>query len=144
MFPDRPRVIIDTGVMVSRILRPDPVPAQAVALAERKTALIVSEETLAELIAVLTRPKFAKFVDMTDVKDIVEAYAGLAEIVPVSAHVTVCRDPDDNKFLALAMTAGADMIVTGDDDLLALHRFEQTKIITPRDFFAGFQERPLP
>jgi predicted nucleic acid-binding protein len=48
--------------------------------------------------------------------------------------VQACRDPDDDKFLEVAMSGGADWIVTGDADLLALHPFEGIAIVTPADF----------
>ena len=51
-------------------------------------------------------------------------------------HVTACRDPDDDKFLAAAVLGEADCIVTGDRDLLALDPFEGVAIATPRDFLS--------
>lgn len=47
----------------------------------------------------------------------------------------VCRDADDDKILALAKAAAADMIITGDPDLLVLEKFESTMIISPRKFW---------
>jgi putative PIN family toxin of toxin-antitoxin system len=134
MFPDKPRVILDTGVVISRFLRPQSVPGQAVEWAKSRAVLLASPETLAELLTVLRRPKFAKFIDPDDASDIVQAMAGIAEIVTVTAVVTACRDPDDDKFLALALTSRADFIVTGDDDLLTLHPFHNTAIVTPKQF----------
>jgi uncharacterized protein len=55
------------------------------------------------------------------------------EICPAES-VTVCRDPKDNKFLEVAATGRADVIVTGDDDLLVLHPFRGIPILGPREF----------
>jgi predicted nucleic acid-binding protein len=47
----------------------------------------------------------------------------------------VCRDPDDDHILALAATAGAEVIVSGDDDLLSLKRHHGVDIVSPRAFW---------
>lgn len=49
----------------------------------------------------------------------------------------VCRDPDDDVVLGTAMAAGADVIVTGDRDLLVLGAYEGIRIETPRQFLAA-------
>ncbi len=49
----------------------------------------------------------------------------------------ICRDPDDDKFLELALNGEADLIVTGDDDLLALHPFHSIPIVTPAAYLVG-------
>ena len=46
----------------------------------------------------------------------------------------VCRDPDDDVVLATALAARADIIVTGDDDLLVLEKFQGIRILSPRQF----------
>ena len=43
-----------------------------------------------------------------------------AERVIITETITACRDPDDDKFLELAVNGRADVIITGDDDLLVL------------------------
>ena len=48
--------------------------------------------------------------------------------------VSGCRDPDDDKFLELAVNGRADVIVSGDEDLLALDTFRGIPIITPAAF----------
>jgi predicted nucleic acid-binding protein len=57
-----------------------------------------------------------------------------AEFVAITEKVAVCRDPTDDKFLELAVNGGADVIVTGDIDLLVLDPFRRIPIVTPRDF----------
>lgn len=86
----------------------------------------------------LTRPKFSAYVDVQDAIDTAQSLAGIAEIVSVTTTIAACRDPDDNKFLALALTGGAHIIITGDDDLLTLHPFQDVDILTPRRFLDRF------
>jgi putative PIN family toxin of toxin-antitoxin system len=95
---------------------------------------------MAELLEVLTRPKFAPYINADDLTDIIQALAGIAEVIHVSVKISVCRDPDDDKLLALAATGGANFIITSDDDLLVLNPFGNVAIVTPRQFVDGYGE----
>ena len=57
-----------------------------------------------------------------------------AKLVEINVHVHECRDPEDDKFLDLALSSKADCIVTGDKDLLVLHPFRGILVVTPRGF----------
>ena len=76
-------------------------------------------------IAAVTIPSFRK--------DLAKLLAR-AELVTITEHVAACRDPTDDKFLELAVNGHADLIVSGDGDLLALNPFRQIPIITPAIF----------
>ena len=54
-----------------------------------------------------------------------------AKLVTVTERITACRDPHDDKFLELAVNGLADLIVSGDADLLALNPFRDIPILTP-------------
>lgn len=58
------------------------------------------------------------------------------ESVDVYERVHLCRDPRDDKFLALALAGKANFLLTGDADLLALHPFHDTAILTPANYLA--------
>ena len=53
----------------------------------------------------------------------------IAELVPITERIAACRDPTDDKFLELAVSGRADLIVTGDADLLTLNPFRSIPII---------------
>src|SRR5258708_19354126 len=57
-----------------------------------------------------------------------------AELVTITERIAACRDPTDDKFLELAVNGHADLIVSGDGDLLALNPFRDTPIVTPAAF----------
>lgn len=57
-----------------------------------------------------------------------------AEEVMIIERIAACRDPTDDKFLELAVNGRADLIVSGDGDLLALHPFRGIPIFTPAAF----------
>ena len=54
----------------------------------------------------------------------------------MTAEVSACRDPKDDKFLELALSGAATHLISGDDDLLAPHPFRRVAILSPHDFVA--------
>jgi uncharacterized protein len=61
----------------------------------------------------------------------------MAELVSITEHIAACRDPKDDKFLELAVNGKADVIVSGDADLLALNPFRGIPIVPPAAFVRG-------
>ena len=57
-----------------------------------------------------------------------------AELVTITERIAACRDPSDDKFLELAVNGHADLIVSGDADLLALNPFRGVPIVPPATF----------
>jgi len=99
--------------------------------------LLMSVETLDELNQVLMRPGFARYVTQEERLALLALLAREATFVQVDLHVSVCRDPSDDKFVELAISGSADCVVSGDQDLLVLHPFRDIPIVTPRDFIDG-------
>jgi putative PIN family toxin of toxin-antitoxin system len=58
-------------------------------------------------------------------------------MVPIIQVVRECRDPKDDKFLELALNGRADLIITGDADLLVLNPWRGIEIVTPREYLTG-------
>ena len=133
------RIVADTNCLVSRLLLPQSVPAQAVRKATDQGQLLISEATLEELADVLSRPKFDPYVSVKDRQEFVRLLLRVAERVVVTYPIQACRDPKDDKFLELAVNGRAEAIVTGDKDLLILHPFRGIESITPGEYLG----RPL-
>jgi predicted nucleic acid-binding protein len=57
--------------------------------------------------------------------------------VPLTRRRVACHDLPDDNFLELAVNGHADLIVSGDGDLLALNPFRQVPIVTPAAFVQG-------
>jgi uncharacterized protein len=137
------RAVIDTSVAVSAVLLPRSVPRQALNLAASRGRLLVSAATVAELDEVLRRPKFNRYLREEERLEFLAALVREAEVVEVTAVVTDCRDPKDNKFLELAVSGGASHIISGDTDLLVLHPFRGIAIVTPQAFIAPSEARDV-
>jgi len=131
---DRARVVVDNNALVSRLLIPDLVPGRAVRKAADEAQLLVSEATLEELADVLARPKFDPYVSIAERQEFIRLLGRIAELVPITFTVRACRDPKDDRFLELAINGRADLIVTGDRDLLELNPFQDIPIITPAEY----------
>jgi len=127
----RPRIVVDNNVLISRLLLPAPVPAHAVRKAVDTGQLLVSEATLAELAEVLSRSKFDPYVTIADRQQFFRLLGGVAELVPVTYRVRACRDPKDNRILEVAVNGEANLIITGDQELLALNPFHAIVTVTP-------------
>ena len=134
-MPHEPaRIVADTNLLVSRLLLPQSLPAQAVRKAVEEGQLLVSDATLGELADVLSRAKFDPYVSLEDRQDFIRVLNRVAERIIVTAPIKACRDPKDDKFLELALNGEANMILTGDRDLLALHPFRGVDILSPREY----------
>jgi uncharacterized protein len=131
---DRPRIVVDTNALVSRLLLAESVPAHAVRKAVDTGLLLVSEATMDELADVLSRRKFDRYISMEDRQGFIRLLGRVAEMVPIVYPIRASRDPRDDKFLEVAVNGSAALIVTGDADLLALHPFQQTAILSPADY----------
>jgi putative PIN family toxin of toxin-antitoxin system len=57
-----------------------------------------------------------------------------AQLVVITTPISACRDPTDDKFLELAVDGRADMILSGNSDLLVLDRFRGIPILAPAKF----------
>ncbi|MGA8221731.1 MAG: putative toxin-antitoxin system toxin component, PIN family [Candidatus Acidiferrales bacterium] len=130
----RSRVVVDTNVLVSRLILPQSSSAQAVRKAELEAILLISDATMYELADVLARAKFDRYVSIEDRKSFVRRLTYFAEFVPNIQLVHECRDPKDDKFLEVALNGRADLIVTGDADLLELHPWREIAILSPTGY----------
>ncbi len=127
------RAVIDTNVLLSGLLWRGAPHALVEHVRTGTLALVSSPALLTELETVIRRPKFAAILTRSNTSR-ERALAGLrqlAEIIdPPPLLQAVCRDPDDDAVLALAVAAQVDFIASGDDDLLAVAAFQGIHIVT--------------
>jgi len=133
------QVVLDTSTLVSAALRIDSVPHQTLLKALGSCDVYASVETLAELERVLDHRKFDRYLDRESRRAFVSLIHGNARLFAVQEGAAVqppCRDPGDKKFLALALVAEADALVSSDEDLLVLHPWRGIPIMTPAEYLA--------
>jgi putative PIN family toxin of toxin-antitoxin system len=127
------RIVVDTNIFASAALKESSWPGEVVRWLGAAGGLLKSAVTEAQVKEVLQRPYFAPKMSPGFFSG-VQRILSMAELVTIIEQVAVCRDPTDDKFLELAINDRADMIVTGDLDLLVLNSFRGVSIVTPRDF----------
>jgi len=126
-------VIVDTNLWVSFLITND-FSKLDLMLTKQKIKLIFSQELLEEFIEVAQRPKFKKYFSVDDLESLLSSIKIYAVFVNVKTVVSICRDEKDNFLLALAKDGKATHLLTGDKDLLALHPFGKTKILTITEY----------
>jgi putative PIN family toxin of toxin-antitoxin system len=128
------RVVIDTNVLLAGLLWRGPPHAVLEYVRLGKLAMVSSPELLAELTEVIGRPKFDTILARihTSREAALAEMRHLAEVIdPPPLPHPVCRDPDDDHVLALALAAQVDLIISGDEDLLVLQSYEGMPIVSP-------------
>jgi putative PIN family toxin of toxin-antitoxin system len=127
------RAVLDTNVVVSALLW-DGVPEQILQRASQgELELVTSPALLAELAGILNRPKFAHKLNEKNASpaEIVALYMQIAKAIEATPiEESSLRDPDDAVALACALAARADLIVSGDDDLLTLGSYQGIPILS--------------
>jgi len=138
------RVVIDTNVIVSRYLSPKGSPAQILKQWKRSVFdLVVSEAVLQEYQEALLYKHIQALHrrNAGEVQRIVANFRKLSILVEPEEEVTVITsDPDDNKFLACALAGRAEVIVSGDSDLLSLKQYQGIHILPPHTFLVFLEQ----
>lgn len=134
------RVVIDTNVLISAIFWTGK-PKQILNKVRREEiTFLTSEFILEELRDVLTREGKPFKISEEETKRVVTEMKGLAVVVKIGSHVSVCQDENDNRVLECAIDGNADCIITGDSHLLQLGSFQKIDIMTVSDFLDYFKK----
>lgn len=112
-----PRAVVDTNLFVRALLKGKKTLPLLEAWKKGRFCLVTSEQLLAELFEVLSRPKFQRYFTVRDIWALGSLIYERAEIVVPDVKIDWCRDPKDNIFLEVAATGRVPFLVTGDNDL---------------------------
>lgn len=131
---DLPKYVLDTNVIISALLFKNSQPRQALDKARQSGIVLMSQEIWTEIQEVLARPKFDKYITYGEKKLFLIELVNTVNFIEVKENITTCRDAKDNKFLELAVSGLASIIVSGDNDLLILNPFQNIPILTVKEF----------
>jgi putative PIN family toxin of toxin-antitoxin system len=131
-------VVLDASTLVSAALKADSIPERALLRAVNEpNRLLLSREVEEEYREVLFRPKFDRYVSAERRQRILDIVVVAAERIESPAAVRECRDPKDDKYLALAAAGKADVIVSSDvHDLVSMHPWRGISILSPAVYLA--------
>ena len=131
-------IVFDASAVVSAALKADSTPERALLRAEEVDLFALSAVVVAEITTVLNGPKFARVISRRRRDRLLRILRDAGIWFDPAVRVTDCRDAKDNKYLELALAAGAATIVSSDDDLLVLDPWRGVRILKPADYLALF------
>jgi uncharacterized protein len=129
-------IVIDTNIFISAALSPNGTAYQAFAKAAQRFTIVQSNETYQEIADRIYKTKFDKYISNERRAEFLNTIKNRSRFIQPTSQITSCRDPDDNKFLELAIDSNAKFLITGDKDLLTLKSQAEYRdiIIGARDF----------
>ncbi|MBS0289894.1 MAG: putative toxin-antitoxin system toxin component, PIN family [Proteobacteria bacterium] len=131
------KVVLDTNVLMSAIFWKG-LPGKILEFwSSNLFTLVITEEIFAEFkeVAGILQKRYK----VANVEPILNLIAINAHFIhPLVVNYPKCTDPDDDKFIAAAVSSKAKYIVTGDKALLKVAVYEGGKIVTPKEFVIIF------
>jgi len=127
------RLIIDTNLWISFIISKKLNVLEPILFAEN-TRILFCSELVEELQATITKPKLKKYFSENALEEMLTVFDPYIDFITVKSTVSICRDPNDNFLLALAKDGKANYLITGDNDLLDIGKYEKTIIIKISEF----------
>ena len=126
------RIVIDTNVLASGVFFGGAPRLVLEAISSRNIDAFATSEILEEYHKTIDR-LMVKYGGQFNAEGL-SRFQMMINLVDAHTKVTVCRDPDDDKFLGCALDSRAVYVVSGDKDLLTLKNYEGIEIITAREF----------
>lgn len=130
--------VFDTNSLISAHLLDKSESRKAYNKALDKGILIYSAATFDKFARTFIRSKFERYLSLEKQLSVIREFQSRGALIRVGVSITDCRDPKDNKFLELAISANGSGIITGDDDLLILNPFREIPIMNASDFLNNF------
>ncbi len=130
-------VVFDAATLAMALIGHDTQAERAYWAATAEQPLPLSDAVEAALVDLLTRPFIARYLEPGLCADALGGLLARATRFEPRITVNECRDPKDNRYLELALAAGALGIVSSDEDLLSLQTWRGIRILRPAKFLAA-------
>jgi putative PIN family toxin of toxin-antitoxin system len=127
------KVVIDSNIWVSFLIGKS-LRNLLQFIRNEQIIIVTCKEQIQELTIVFHKPKLQKYFQTNQITTFFSFLKGVSLVVPIQKIATLCRDPKDDYLLALSVASDADFLVTGDADLLEMHRINNTIILKYVDF----------
>jgi putative PIN family toxin of toxin-antitoxin system len=134
------RIVIDTSIAISAAILPNSISNRAFSLALQHFQLVSSDSTLAELIEVIYRAKFDKYLTDEMRLEFLTVVAQASEFITIRSVIKDCPDPKDNQFLELGIDGDANIILSGDPHLTDMNPYRNIIIIGPKEFVSRLNQ----
>ena len=131
------KIVIDTNILISAVFFGG-IPRKVIDLViDEKISACMNEEIFSEYedTAFKMNAKGKWHIN----REIFDRFLNAVEVVGTETVVDICRDPDDNKFIACAVDAKAIYIVSGDKDLLTVGNYGEIEIVTATEFYERYR-----
>ncbi|GAA6619312.1 putative toxin-antitoxin system toxin component, PIN family [Scytonema sp. NUACC26] len=126
--------VLDANIIISAVIIKKGKARQALDKAQIFGRVLMSMPVLSEIEEVLYREKFDKYITVIERKLFLASFVKTVKFVEITENIDICREPKDNKYLELALSGQATCIISGDNDLLVLHPFQEISILTIQEF----------
>jgi putative PIN family toxin of toxin-antitoxin system len=126
------RVVFDTNIFISAFVIPGSLAEKAILrIIEEEDSLLISKDIIDEVLSVLSL-KFGR--DREELSHVAVTLSELAELVKPARRISLLKDEPDNRILECAIHGEADLLVTGDKEILQLREYKGVKIISLREY----------
>jgi putative PIN family toxin of toxin-antitoxin system len=129
------KLVIDTNILISAALSTQGAPAKLVLCVLAQHRLVFSQATFDELRTRIHRPKFDRYISLENRERLLRDFNACAVWVEPGEPGQYCRDRDDDHFIEAALKAQADVLVSGDKDLLEAPPIKGLRIVSVHQAF---------
>ncbi len=126
------RIVFDTNIFISALAIPGSLAEKAMLkIIEGGDILVISKDIINEVLSVLSS-KFSR--DKEGLSHVAVILSELGELVKPTRKVNIFKDDPDNRILECAIHGKADVLVTGDKEMLRLREYEQIRIMSLKEY----------
>ena len=132
------KLVLDTNIFISAFYWGENSQKIIDRIVEGIDELYISNEILDEISDVMSRPKFKSTAEI--IKKYTQSIEKIGKKVFLSGKIKgICRDKEDDDIIECGIISGADCLITGDEDLLVLGRYQNLKILSIKDYLNMIQ-----